>query len=152
MLMFKRLIETLILIVLVIESYICRGHVLALLIDMCFACVYCVIMVQGRKRTLSSEEMAVFYKHFLDKNIIRHASYNRWDTNTFIILKPALFCLKAKKINFSDLQQGTYKPFVIQGMVQTELHHYTSDGESSSTEHMENTDWTRERQNYMKCK
>uniref|UniRef100_A0A672MD29 Apoptogenic protein 1, mitochondrial-like n=1 Tax=Sinocyclocheilus grahami TaxID=75366 RepID=A0A672MD29_SINGR len=31
----------------------------------------------GRKRTLSSEEMAVFYKHFLDKNITRHASYNR---------------------------------------------------------------------------
>ncbi len=37
------------------------------------------IMVPGRKRTLSSEEMAVFYKHFLDTNITRHTSYNRWD-------------------------------------------------------------------------
>jgi len=35
------------------------------------------ITVPGRKRTLSSEEMAVFYKHFLDINIKRHSSYNR---------------------------------------------------------------------------
>ncbi|XP_016354568.1 cytochrome c oxidase assembly factor 8 [Sinocyclocheilus anshuiensis] len=40
----------------------------------------------GRKRTLSSEEMAVFYKHFLDKNITRHASYNReWYRRNFTI-------------------------------------------------------------------
>ncbi|XP_039528106.1 cytochrome c oxidase assembly factor 8 isoform X5 [Pimephales promelas] len=40
----------------------------------------------GRKRTLSSEEMAVFYKHFLDKNIKRHSSYNReWYRRNFTI-------------------------------------------------------------------
>uniref|UniRef100_A0A8C1IWQ4 Cytochrome c oxidase assembly factor 8 n=1 Tax=Cyprinus carpio TaxID=7962 RepID=A0A8C1IWQ4_CYPCA len=40
----------------------------------------------GRKRTLSSEEMAVFYKHFLDKNMTRHASYNReWYGRNFTI-------------------------------------------------------------------
>ncbi|XP_056104135.1 cytochrome c oxidase assembly factor 8 [Rhinichthys klamathensis goyatoka] len=40
----------------------------------------------GRKRTLSSEEMAVFYKHFLDKNITRHSSYNReWYRRNFTI-------------------------------------------------------------------
>lgn len=40
----------------------------------------------GRKRTLSIEEMAVFYKHFLDKNIGRHASYNReWYRRNFTI-------------------------------------------------------------------
>ncbi|XP_051504151.1 cytochrome c oxidase assembly factor 8-like isoform X2 [Myxocyprinus asiaticus] len=39
-----------------------------------------------RKRTLSSEEMAVFYKHFLDKNVKRHASYNReWYRRNFTI-------------------------------------------------------------------
>uniref|UniRef100_H3D4B9 Cytochrome c oxidase assembly factor 8 n=1 Tax=Tetraodon nigroviridis TaxID=99883 RepID=H3D4B9_TETNG len=32
---------------------------------------------QGRRRTLNSEEMAVFYKSFLDKNRTRHAKYNR---------------------------------------------------------------------------
>ncbi|XP_052007358.1 cytochrome c oxidase assembly factor 8-like [Xyrauchen texanus] len=41
---------------------------------------------QGRKRKLSSEEMAVFYKHFLDKNVKRHASYNReWYRHNFTI-------------------------------------------------------------------
>ncbi|XP_051507307.1 cytochrome c oxidase assembly factor 8-like isoform X2 [Myxocyprinus asiaticus] len=41
---------------------------------------------QGRKRTLSSEEMAVFYKHFLDENMKRHASYNReWYKRNFTI-------------------------------------------------------------------
>uniref|UniRef100_A0A8C1PBG5 Cytochrome c oxidase assembly factor 8 n=2 Tax=Cyprinus carpio TaxID=7962 RepID=A0A8C1PBG5_CYPCA len=40
----------------------------------------------GRKRTLSIEEMAVFYKHFLDKNIARHANYNReWYRRNFTI-------------------------------------------------------------------
>lgn len=40
----------------------------------------------GRKRTLSSEEMAVFYKHFLDKNIRRHSIYNReWYRRNFTI-------------------------------------------------------------------
>uniref|UniRef100_A0A8C2DWA9 Cytochrome c oxidase assembly factor 8 n=1 Tax=Cyprinus carpio TaxID=7962 RepID=A0A8C2DWA9_CYPCA len=40
----------------------------------------------GRKRTLSSEEMAVFYKRFLDKNSTRHASYNReWYGRNFTI-------------------------------------------------------------------
>lgn len=32
----------------------------------------------GRRRSLNSEEMAVFYKSFLDKNRIRHADYNKW--------------------------------------------------------------------------
>lgn len=32
----------------------------------------------GRRRSLNSEEMAVFYKSFLDRNRIRHANYNKW--------------------------------------------------------------------------
>ncbi|XP_061699249.1 cytochrome c oxidase assembly factor 8 isoform X3 [Syngnathoides biaculeatus] len=32
---------------------------------------------QGRRRTLSTEEMSVFYKNFLDKNRERHARYNK---------------------------------------------------------------------------
>ncbi|XP_072533009.1 cytochrome c oxidase assembly factor 8 [Salminus brasiliensis] len=41
---------------------------------------------RGRKRTLSSEEMAVFYKHFLDKNFKKHASYNKeWYRRNFTI-------------------------------------------------------------------
>ncbi|RVE66344.1 hypothetical protein OJAV_G00106260 [Oryzias javanicus] len=40
----------------------------------------------GRRRSLSSEEMAVFYKSFLDKNRIRHASYNKeWYRRNFTI-------------------------------------------------------------------
>ncbi|XP_066535258.1 cytochrome c oxidase assembly factor 8 isoform X2 [Hoplias malabaricus] len=40
----------------------------------------------GRKRTLGSEEMAVFYKHFLDKNCKKHASYNKeWYRRNFTI-------------------------------------------------------------------
>ncbi|KAG7232948.1 hypothetical protein INR49_005800 [Caranx melampygus] len=41
---------------------------------------------QGRRRTLSSEEMAVFYKSFLDKNRTRHADYNKeWYRRNFTI-------------------------------------------------------------------
>lgn len=41
---------------------------------------------KGRRRTLSSEEMAVFYKSFLDKNRIRHANYNKeWYRRNFSI-------------------------------------------------------------------
>ncbi|XP_026876754.2 cytochrome c oxidase assembly factor 8 isoform X2 [Electrophorus electricus] len=41
---------------------------------------------RGRQRTLSSEEMAVFYKHFLDKNCKKHASYNKeWYRRNFTI-------------------------------------------------------------------
>ncbi|XP_073339047.1 cytochrome c oxidase assembly factor 8 [Pagrus major] len=41
---------------------------------------------QGRRRALSSEEMAVFYKSFLDKNRIRHANYNKeWYRRNFTI-------------------------------------------------------------------
>ncbi|XP_036398846.1 cytochrome c oxidase assembly factor 8 [Megalops cyprinoides] len=40
----------------------------------------------GRKRTLSSEEMAVFYKDFLDKNCTKHANYNKeWYRRNFTI-------------------------------------------------------------------
>ncbi|KAL4656354.1 apoptogenic protein 1, mitochondrial-like [Arapaima gigas] len=40
----------------------------------------------GGRRTLSSEEMAVFYKDFLDKNCEKHASYNReWYRRNFTI-------------------------------------------------------------------
>ncbi|XP_018583005.1 cytochrome c oxidase assembly factor 8 [Scleropages formosus] len=40
----------------------------------------------GRRRTLSSEEMAVFYKDFLDKNRGKHASYNKeWYRRNFTI-------------------------------------------------------------------
>nr|XP_046163783.1 cytochrome c oxidase assembly factor 8 [Oncorhynchus gorbuscha] len=41
---------------------------------------------KGRKRALNSEEMAVFYKHFLDENCIRHANYNKdWYRRNFTI-------------------------------------------------------------------
>ncbi|XP_076604315.1 cytochrome c oxidase assembly factor 8 [Chaetodon auriga] len=41
---------------------------------------------QGRRRSLSSEEMAVFYKSFLDKNRKRHANYNKeWYRRNFTI-------------------------------------------------------------------
>ncbi|XP_071762242.2 cytochrome c oxidase assembly factor 8 [Centroberyx gerrardi] len=41
---------------------------------------------QGRRRSLNSEEMAVFYKSFLDKNRIRHANYNKeWYRRNFTI-------------------------------------------------------------------
>ncbi|XP_026156871.1 cytochrome c oxidase assembly factor 8 [Mastacembelus armatus] len=41
---------------------------------------------QGRRRCLNSEEMAVFYKSFLDKNRIRHADYNKeWYRRNFTI-------------------------------------------------------------------
>lgn len=40
----------------------------------------------GRKRTLNSEEMAVFYKHFLDTNRVKHANYNKeWYRRNFSI-------------------------------------------------------------------
>ncbi|KAK0155657.1 Apoptogenic protein 1, mitochondrial [Merluccius polli] len=41
---------------------------------------------QGRKHTLNSEEMAVFYKSFLDTNRTRHANYNKeWYRRNFTI-------------------------------------------------------------------
>ncbi|XP_072313198.1 cytochrome c oxidase assembly factor 8-like [Eucyclogobius newberryi] len=41
---------------------------------------------EGRKRSLDSEEMAVFYKSFLDTNRIRHATYNKeWYRRNFSI-------------------------------------------------------------------
>nr|XP_057947166.1 cytochrome c oxidase assembly factor 8 [Doryrhamphus excisus] len=41
---------------------------------------------QGRRRALSSEEMAVFYKSFLDKNRERHVIYNKeWYRRNFTI-------------------------------------------------------------------
>nr|XP_046267877.1 cytochrome c oxidase assembly factor 8 isoform X2 [Scatophagus argus] len=41
---------------------------------------------QGRRRSLNSEEMAMFYKSFLDKNRIRHANYNKeWYRRNFTI-------------------------------------------------------------------
>ncbi|CAN9502658.1 unnamed protein product [Ophioblennius macclurei] len=41
---------------------------------------------KGRRRNLDSEEMAVFYKSFLDKNRMRHASYNKeWYRRNFSI-------------------------------------------------------------------
>ncbi|XP_061891020.1 cytochrome c oxidase assembly factor 8 [Entelurus aequoreus] len=41
---------------------------------------------QGRRRALSSEEMAVFYKRFLDINKERHANYNKeWYRRNFAI-------------------------------------------------------------------
>ncbi|XP_059209368.1 cytochrome c oxidase assembly factor 8 [Centropristis striata] len=41
---------------------------------------------QGRRRSLNSEEMAVFYKSFLDTNRIRHANYNKeWYRRNFTI-------------------------------------------------------------------
>ncbi|XP_056446014.1 cytochrome c oxidase assembly factor 8 [Gadus chalcogrammus] len=41
---------------------------------------------QGRKHTLGSEEMAVFYKSFLDTNRTRHANYNKeWYRRNFRI-------------------------------------------------------------------
>ncbi|XP_041809211.1 cytochrome c oxidase assembly factor 8 [Chelmon rostratus] len=41
---------------------------------------------EGRRRSLNSEEMAVFYKSFLDQNRIRHANYNKeWYRRNFTI-------------------------------------------------------------------
>uniref|UniRef100_A0A8C6SJL1 Uncharacterized protein n=1 Tax=Neogobius melanostomus TaxID=47308 RepID=A0A8C6SJL1_9GOBI len=41
---------------------------------------------QGRNRSLDSEEMAVFYKNFLDTNRTRHANYNKeWYRRNFTI-------------------------------------------------------------------
>ncbi|XP_030628498.1 cytochrome c oxidase assembly factor 8 [Chanos chanos] len=41
---------------------------------------------KGRKRTLNSEEMAAFYKDFLDRNYKRHADYNiEWYRRNFTI-------------------------------------------------------------------
>ncbi|KAM9708664.1 cytochrome c oxidase assembly factor 8 [Menidia menidia] len=41
---------------------------------------------KGRRRALDSEEMAVFYKSFLDKNRVRHANYNKeWYRRNFTI-------------------------------------------------------------------
>ncbi|XP_027130511.1 cytochrome c oxidase assembly factor 8 isoform X2 [Larimichthys crocea] len=41
---------------------------------------------QGRRRALNAEEMAVFYKSFLDTNRVRHADYNReWYRRNFTI-------------------------------------------------------------------
>ncbi|KAM4625008.1 cytochrome c oxidase assembly factor 8 [Polymixia lowei] len=41
---------------------------------------------QGRKQKLNSEEMAVFYKSFLDSNRIRHSNYNKeWYRRNFTI-------------------------------------------------------------------
>lgn len=41
---------------------------------------------QGRRRTLDTEEMAVFYKSFLDENRTRHANYNKeWYRRNFTI-------------------------------------------------------------------
>ncbi|XP_049452726.1 cytochrome c oxidase assembly factor 8 [Epinephelus fuscoguttatus] len=41
---------------------------------------------EGRRRSLNSEEMAVFYKSFLDTNRIRHANYNKeWYRRNFTI-------------------------------------------------------------------
>ncbi|XP_034418782.1 cytochrome c oxidase assembly factor 8 [Cyclopterus lumpus] len=40
----------------------------------------------GRRRTLNSEEMSVFYKSFLDTNRTRHADYNKeWYRRNFTI-------------------------------------------------------------------
>ncbi|KAJ8341344.1 hypothetical protein SKAU_G00336350 [Synaphobranchus kaupii] len=40
----------------------------------------------GRKRTLGSEDMAVFYKEFLEKNRTKHTNYNReWYKRNFTI-------------------------------------------------------------------
>ncbi|TNN66971.1 Apoptogenic protein 1, mitochondrial [Liparis tanakae] len=40
----------------------------------------------GRRRTLNSEEMSVFYKSFLDTNKTRHADYNKeWYRRNFTI-------------------------------------------------------------------
>ncbi|XP_031436249.1 cytochrome c oxidase assembly factor 8 isoform X2 [Clupea harengus] len=40
----------------------------------------------GKKHTLNSEQMAVFYKDFLDQNYKRHSSYNReWYRRNFTI-------------------------------------------------------------------
>ncbi|KAM6912166.1 cytochrome c oxidase assembly factor 8 [Xenentodon cancila] len=40
----------------------------------------------GRRRSLNTEEMAAFYKNFLDRNRIRHANYNKeWYRRNFTI-------------------------------------------------------------------
>jgi hypothetical protein len=39
--------------------------------------VLLLALFTGRKHTLGSEEMALFYKSFLDTNRTRHANYNK---------------------------------------------------------------------------
>uniref|UniRef100_A0A3Q3XAW3 Uncharacterized protein n=1 Tax=Mola mola TaxID=94237 RepID=A0A3Q3XAW3_MOLML len=63
---------------------------------------------EGRRRSLNSEEMAVFYKNFLDKNRIRHASYNNeWYRRNFsITLLMARVALNAAwRSNFAEKKQ-----------------------------------------------
>ncbi|XP_043930452.1 cytochrome c oxidase assembly factor 8 isoform X2 [Protopterus annectens] len=41
---------------------------------------------EGRKRTLTADEMAIFYKEFLNKNFQKHVNYNKeWYKRNFII-------------------------------------------------------------------
>ncbi|XP_056151657.1 cytochrome c oxidase assembly factor 8 [Lampris incognitus] len=68
---------------------------------------------QGRKRALDSEEMAVFYKSFLDQNKTRHANYNKeWYRRNFTItlLMGQVTLRKAWKTiteRHSDKKKGT---------------------------------------------
>ncbi|CAJ1074562.1 cytochrome c oxidase assembly factor 8 [Xyrichtys novacula] len=55
---------------------------------------------QGRRRTLSSEEMAEFYKSFLDHNRARHAKYNKeWYRRNFTIT------LLMARVSFSSIMK-----------------------------------------------
>ncbi|XP_054651785.1 kinesin light chain 1 isoform X3 [Dunckerocampus dactyliophorus] len=78
---------------------------------------------QGRRRTLSSEEMAVFYKNFLDKNRERHVIYNkmREDMSTMV-------CVKAEEDPGEKLSQDeiiSRTKQVIQGLEALKQEHHS---------------------------
>ncbi|XP_061742245.1 kinesin light chain 1 isoform X1 [Nerophis ophidion] len=78
---------------------------------------------QGRRHALSSEEMAVFYKRFLDINKERHANYNkmREDMSTMV-------CVKAEEDPGEKLSQDeiiSRTKQVIQGLDALKQEHHS---------------------------
>lgn len=104
-----------------------------------------MISVAGRRRTLDSEEMAVFYKSFLDKNQTRHADYNKWVV--FVAAQHFPWCrwvgvgcvqvhLSTQTV-WNKLLLFLSLSFRIQGMVPTKLHHHLAHGPSRPEQHVE---------------
>ncbi|XP_053701689.1 cytochrome c oxidase assembly factor 8 [Synchiropus splendidus] len=67
---------------------------------------------QGHRRALSSEEMASFYKAFLDKNRTRHANYNKeWYrrnlTITFLMARVSLWNMWKRLANKYNTRNNT---------------------------------------------
>lgn len=62
----------------------------------CLMFVSSVPPPSGRRRSLNSEEMAVFYKNFLDQNRIRHANYNKWVVLQLGVSHGAAGCISSR--------------------------------------------------------